>query len=148
MKFIFGIGAALLAGAAAFYVWSGSASAPADPSAGAPSAEASATGEMVAVMLPELSGDALIGQRIFGARCAACHGPNAGGIEGAGPPLIHSYYVPSHHGDAAFFIAAERGVPAHHWRFGNMPPVEGITRAEVAMAVAFVRKVQRANGIE
>jgi mono/diheme cytochrome c family protein len=103
--------------------------------------------EMVAVALPDLAGDAAVGQAVFAARCAACHGPNAGGVDGAGPPLVHVYYEPNHHGDAAFFLAAERGVRAHHWRFGDMPPVEGVTRAEIAAAIAFVRRVQRENGI-
>jgi hypothetical protein len=39
------------------------------------------------------------------------------------------------------------GVQAHHWRFGNMPPVEGITRAEVATIITYIRELQRANGI-
>ncbi|MEC7764258.1 MAG: cytochrome c [Pseudomonadota bacterium] len=105
-------------------------------------------GEMVAVSMPDLDGDALIGQRAFASTCASCHGPNAGGIDGAGPPLIHKIYEPGHHGDMAFYLAAARGVTAHHWTFGNMPPVEGITEAEVAAIVTFVRSVQRANGIE
>ena len=114
-----------------------------------PVAEAPAPdGEMVEVRMPELDDTARTGQRAFAAKCAACHGPNAGGIEGAGPPLVHKIYEPGHHGDAAFYLAAARGVTAHHWRFGNMPPVEGITEAEVASIVAFVRRVQRANGIE
>jgi hypothetical protein len=39
-------------------------------------------------------------------------------------------------------------VRAHHWRFGNMPPVDGVNRAEVEKIVAYVRALQRANGIE
>jgi mono/diheme cytochrome c family protein len=116
------------------------------PQAGAP-APVAAGDAIVAVSMPALEGDAAIGQKVFAARCAECHGTDAGGVEGAGPPLIHNYYEPNHHGDAAFFIAAEQGVRAHHWRFGDMPPVEGISRAEVAAVVAFVRKVQRENGI-
>ncbi|KKK93735.1 hypothetical protein LCGC14_2689930, partial [marine sediment metagenome] len=30
---------------------------------------------------------------------------------------------------------------------GNMPPVEGVTPGEVKMVVAYVRELQRANGI-
>ena len=115
---------------------------------GAPRAGADAVAEVVAVTLPELAGDAAIGQRVFGARCAACHGASAGGVEGAGPPLVHDYYKPGHHGDMAFVLAAQQGVRAHHWRFGDMPPVTGISRAEIVAAIAFVRQVQRANGIE
>ena len=38
-------------------------------------------------------------------------------------------------------------VRSHHWRFGNMPPVAGITRAEVVSIVTYFRTLQRANGI-
>ena len=43
--------------------------------------------------------------------------------------------------------AAKQGVQQHHWPFGNMPPVEGITDAEIAVITAYIRAVQRANGI-
>jgi len=139
MKTLMTLGAvAALAGAGLFW-----AIGPRAPEASAPVE----SGEMVAVTVPRLSGDAVLGQRAFAARCAACHGPNAGGLDGRGPPLIHKIYEPGHHGDAAFYLAAERGVRAHHWRFGDMPPVEGVTRAEIAALLAFVRQVQRANGI-
>ncbi|WP_317961049.1 c-type cytochrome [Phaeobacter inhibens] len=46
--------------------------------------------------MPQIEGNAAIGQRIFEGACAACHGTNAVGIEGAGPPLIHVIYEPSH----------------------------------------------------
>ncbi|WP_371171043.1 c-type cytochrome [Aliiroseovarius sp. 2305UL8-7] len=103
--------------------------------------------EMVAVKMPALGDDAVVGARAFEAKCAACHGPNAGGLDGVGPPLIHKIYEPSHHADFAFYRAAEQGVRAHHWRFGDMPPVEGITRAEIASIIAYLRLVQRENGI-
>ena len=87
------------------------------------------------------------GEALFNASCAACHGVRAGGSE-VGPPLIHDYYKPSHHGDAAFLLAAQRGVIAHHWRFGNMPPVPAVTADELASIIRYVREVQKANGIE
>ena len=43
--------------------------------------------------------------------------------------------------------ATALGVRAHHWSFGNMPAVEGLTRADVKMIVAYIRELQRANGI-
>lgn len=112
-----------------------------------PEPVAGAAGEMVSVVLPALEGAELVGQRVFATKCATCHGPNAGGIEGAGPPLIHKIYEPSHHGDMSFVLAATRGVRAHHWRFGDMPPVEGVTQAEIGAVIAFIRRVQRENGI-
>ncbi len=103
---------------------------------------------MVAVTLPsELSAQAKMGQRAFDAACSSCHGANAAGQQGVAPPLIHKTYEPGHHADMAFFLAVENGVRPHHWRFGAMPPIEGLTRADVATIVAFVREVQRENGI-
>jgi len=39
------------------------------------------------------------------------------------------------------------GVRGHHWPFGDMPPVEGVTRGDVTMIIAYIRELQRANGI-
>jgi mono/diheme cytochrome c family protein len=87
------------------------------------------------------------GAGAFDRHCASCHGTFARGTE-TGPPLVHPYYVPSHHGDAAFRFAVERGVAAHHWRFGDMPPQPQVTPAEVEEIVAYVRWLQREAGIE
>ncbi len=102
---------------------------------------------MVAITMPELSGNAIIGQNIFANICAACHGAQGVGNAEAGPPLIHKIYEPSHHGDESFQRAVAQGVRAHHWRFGDMPPVEGLTRGDVAMVIDYIRAIQRANGI-
>ena len=105
-------------------------------------------GALANVMLPEtLSQNAQVGQRGFETKCAACHGVNAAGQDGLAPPLVHIIYEPSHHGDEAFQRAAAMGVRAHHWPFGDMPPVEGINRADVTMITAYIRELQRANGI-
>ncbi len=102
---------------------------------------------MVAIQLPPIEGNAAIGQRIFENVCAACHGSYAVGVEGAGPPLIHVIYEPSHHADESFQRAVAMGVRSHHWQFGDMPRVEGLTRGDVAMVIAYIREIQRANGI-
>ncbi len=103
---------------------------------------------MVVVSLPHsFSGQEPLGEKAFTAFCVTCHGVNAAGSQGFGPPLVHKIYEPSHHGDMAFVMAAERGVASHHWPFGNMPPVSGITRAEISSIVAYIRALQRANGI-
>ncbi|MFD1341497.1 c-type cytochrome [Litorisediminicola beolgyonensis] len=114
-----------------------------------PAAAAPAEGEaLVAVALPQsLSYEAVLGERAFDAVCAACHGENAAGRNGSGPPLVHKIYEPSHHGDMAFQLAVQNGVRAHHWNFGSMPPQPGLTGADVANIVAYVRELQRANGI-
>lgn len=95
-----------------------------------------------------LSANARIGKTAFEAKCAACHGANAAGQNGVAPPLVHKIYEPSHHGDESFWIATQNGVRAHHWQFGNMAPVEGLTRGDVKMIVTYVRELQRANGID
>jgi mono/diheme cytochrome c family protein len=98
------------------------------------------------VRIPALEGPALAGATLFSRFCAECHGLKADGTD-QGPPLIHKIYMPNHHGDAAFYNAALNGVRGHHWPFGNMPPVEGITRDQVTKIIAFIRTVQKENGI-
>ncbi len=87
------------------------------------------------------------GEAAFGRSCARCHGGEARGTT-QGPPLVHKIYEPSHHGDAAFYRAAANGVRAHHWKFGNMPPVEGVTTQEVGQIIQYVRWLQRQAGIQ
>lgn len=86
------------------------------------------------------------GEALFDANCARCHGEAALGTE-QGPPLLDPVYESSHHGDAAFILAVERGVRPHHWRFGPMPPVPSVSRAEVEKITAYVRWLQRQAGI-
>ena len=93
------------------------------------------------------SENARIGLRLFEAKCADCHGSNAVGQAGVAPPLIHIIYEPNHHGDESFQRAVALGVRAHHWKFGNMPAVAGLTRAEVKSIIAYVRELQKHNGI-
>lgn len=107
-----------------------------------------ANGAIVSVSLPvQLSDQEQMGNRAYDAVCAACHGANAQGQEGVAPPLVHRIYEPNHHGDMAFVLAAQNGVRAHHWKFGDMPPVEGVTKADVLNIVTYVRALQRENGI-
>ena len=96
---------------------------------------------------PLAGGDPGRGQELFSANCAACHGANATGTP-SGPPLVHQYYEPSHHGDAAFLMAVQQGVQPHHWDFGPMPAIPGLSTDDVADIVAYVRKLQREAGIE
>lgn len=100
------------------------------------------------VTVPQaLTADAEIGRTVYDAKCAVCHGPNGVGQADVAPPLVHIIYEPSHHGDEAFQRAVAQGVRAHHWKFGDMPPVEGLTRGDVAMVVSYIRELQRANEI-
>lgn len=101
------------------------------------------------ISVPEtLSAPAYFGQIAFERSCASCHGINAAGGTGKGPPLVHPIYEPGHHGDTAFLRAAMAGVQAHHWDFGDMPPVEGMTDETVALIVTYIRELQRTSGIE
>ena len=107
-----------------------------------------AEGALANVLLPDtLSQNAQIGKLGFEVKCVSCHGTNAAGQAGVAPPLVHIIYEPNHHGDESFQRAAALGVRAHHWSFGNMPAVEGLTRTDVKMIVAYIRELQRANGI-
>ena len=102
---------------------------------------------LVDVEVPTLNTAEQLGEAAFNANCASCHGVNAAGQYGVAPPLIHKIYEPNHHGDMAFVLAAKRGVRQHHWNFGAMPPVPNVAETEIASIVAYVRKLQRANGI-
>ena len=103
---------------------------------------------IVSIELPdELSKVAQIGKLAFQSNCLACHGENAVGQKGVAPPLIHKIYEPSHHGDESFQRAVAVGVRAHHWKFGNMPAIEGLTRGDVKAIIAYLRELQEANGI-
>lgn len=103
---------------------------------------------MVEVAVPTFSSDETIGENAFNAKCAACHGANAAGQAGVAPPLVHKFYEPSHHGDGAIYMAVQNGVRPHHWQFGPMPPVEGLTRGDVTYIIAYIRALQRENGIK
>jgi len=83
----------------------------------------------------------------FERHCAGCHGLDGGGGP-KGPPLVHVIYRSAHHADVAFTLAVRRGVAAHHWRFGDMPPQPAVTPAELDDIVRYVRRLQQARGIE
>jgi len=107
---------------------------------------AESTTENLGITVPEISERAAAGAALFAKNCQACHGKHGSGSD-KGPPLIHKIYEPSHHGDASFLMAARNGVRPHHWRFGPMPKIEGVTDSDVSEIVAYVREIQRANGI-
>jgi mono/diheme cytochrome c family protein len=86
------------------------------------------------------------GAALFDAHCSRCHGPQGTGSD-QGPPLVHKVYEPAHHPDGAFYRAVRQGVRAHHWNFGDMPKVGGLSDAEVAEVIAYVRERKRAAGI-
>ena len=123
----------LLAAVAGWALWPDDGRSPADNGRAVP-------------MLPELSAAAAMGEKLFEKNCIACHGRAAAGSAN-GPPLVHRLYEPSHHSDASFQFAVRNGVRAHHWRFGDMPPVAGVSESDVVLMTAYIRELQRANGI-
>ena len=70
-----------------------------------------------------------VGEAKFTANCAACHGVRGVGTK-QGPPLVHKIYEPT-----------------HHWEFGNMPKIEGVTSGDVEHIIRYVRWLQREAGI-
>lgn len=97
--------------------------------------------------LPPTPAEHAAGEAHYDTHCAACHGPKATGTT-VGPPLVHRVYEPSHHSDASFHLAVRRGVVAHHWRFGNMPPQPLVSDEELTPIIDYVRWLQRQAGIE
>lgn len=95
---------------------------------------------------PEMTPKLNLGKMNYGAFCASCHGNTAAGSD-KGPTFISRIYHPGHHGDQAFFIATKKGAPAHHWPFGDMKPVPGVTDAQLSSILEYIRAVQKANGI-
>lgn len=87
------------------------------------------------------------GQFLYKKNCSSCHGNDLAGTK-KGPPFLHPFYKPSHHGDAAFYRAALKGVTAHHWRFGDMPAVEGMTLAKLHSIVPYIRYYQQQKNIK
>ncbi len=96
-----------------------------------------------------LSPDDLVerGALVYAANCAECHGADLRGTD-RGPSLLSQVYEPGHHGDGAFQAAVARGSPEHHWDFGPMPPVPGLSIDDVEAVVALVRRTQQTHGFE
>ena len=99
------------------------------------------------IELPPTPAEYREGESLFSANCASCHGESARGTA-QGPPLLHIIYEPSHHSDASFVLAAQRGVAAHHWGFGNMPPQPQVDSASLRKIIGYVRWAQREVGID
>ncbi|MBT8213723.1 MAG: cytochrome c [Acidimicrobiia bacterium] len=93
------------------------------------------------------AGDPDAGKQLYDANCASCHGDDLRGTD-KGTSHLSVVYEPSHHGDAAFSLAVKLGVRQHHWDFGDMPPVEGLSDADLAAITAYVRSVQEREGFE
>ena len=95
---------------------------------------------------PKMTQRLNLGKLNYDTYCASCHGETGGGSE-KGPTFISRIYHPGHHGDKSFYIAAKRGVRAHHWPFGDMKPVKGISDDQITLIVEYVRAIQQVNGL-
>ena len=99
------------------------------------------TGSTIAAETIEIPFSLAKGQMLYEKYCSSCHGVQLDGTD-KGPPLVHAFYKPSHHGDKAFYRAALNGTKQHHWNFGDMKPVEGMTRKKMDSLVPYVRYYQ------
>lgn len=86
------------------------------------------------------------GETLFNANCSACHGVGAVGTN-QGPPLIDRTYHPGHHNDFSIRNAIKNGVRSHHWDFGNMLPVAGVSEDDAEKIICYIRDTQLASGI-
>lgn len=87
------------------------------------------------------------GAEVYAQSCASCHGADLRGSD-KGPSHLSVVYEPSHHTDDAFRSAIANGAPEHHWTFGAMDAVEGLSASEVEAVIAFVRAEQERLGFD
>lgn len=85
------------------------------------------------------------GAEVYATECASCHGEDLQGTD-SGPSHLSVVYEPGHHPDAAFRSAIRNGSPQHHWEFGPMPPVPGLSDDEIEAVIVFVRSEQERQG--
>lgn len=95
---------------------------------------------------PARSGEA-DGALVYATSCASCHGADLRGTD-KGPSHLSIVYEPNHHRDDAFRSAIANGAPRHHWNFGDMEPVEGLSDIEVEAVIGFIRAEQQRLGFE
>lgn len=87
------------------------------------------------------------GADVYAESCASCHGADLRGTD-KGPSHLSIVYEPNHHPDESFRRAIALGAPQHHWDFGDMPPVDGLSDDDVEAVIAFVRAEQDRQGFE
>lgn len=87
------------------------------------------------------------GAALYRQSCASCHGEDLRGTD-RGPSQLSQVYAPDHHPDAAYRSAIADGAAAHHWNFGDMPPVNGLSSGEVELVIAYIRQQQQERGFE
>lgn len=88
-----------------------------------------------------------VGADVYADSCASCHGADLRGTD-KGPSQLSIVYEPNHHPDDAYRSAIANGAPQHHWTFGDMPAVEGLSNEEIEAVIAFIRAEQARQGFE
>jgi mono/diheme cytochrome c family protein len=87
------------------------------------------------------------GAEPYAQHCASCHGADLRGTD-EGPSHLSVVYEPGHHPDWSFEVAVREGVRAHHWSYGDMPPIPDIDDDELDDLIAYIRAVQEDQGFE
>lgn len=87
------------------------------------------------------------GAALYVQNCSRCHGVDLQGTD-RGPSQLSEVYKPDHHPDASYRAAIAEGVQAHHWPFGDMAPVEGLTADQVDAIIGYIRAQQDEHGFE
>lgn len=95
----------------------------------------------------EPSPEAADGAALYEQSCASCHGSDLRGTD-RGPSHLSQVYAPDHHSDASFRAAITHGSQAHHWNFGDMPPIPGLSGTEIDAIISYVRDQQDTHGFE
>lgn len=62
--------------------------------------------------------------------------------------MLSIVYEPDHHPDESFRSAVTNGVRAHHWDYGPMPMITGLSDAEVTAIIGYIRAAQEREGFE
>ncbi len=88
-----------------------------------------------------------LGAEVYATSCASCHGADLRGTD-KGPSQLSIVYEPNHHPDDAYRSAIANGAPQHHWTFGDMPPVEGLSSEQVEAVITYIRSEQERQGFE
>ena len=87
------------------------------------------------------------GEAAYNQYCAACHGKAGAGTD-HGPSFMNRIYESNHHGDQSFMLAPRLGVRAHHWNFGDMPKIPGVSDDDLKQIIGYIRWLQRQAGIQ
>jgi mono/diheme cytochrome c family protein len=92
--------------------------------------------------VPKAPSTLVKGETLFNTHCASCHGVGGRGTA-KGPSFLDKIYAPDHHADVAFYRAPDLGVRAHHWQFGDMPKIPGVSRQDLDQIIPYIRWLQK-----